>query len=295
MGRQPAASPGQRNVPADDTVEFIDTHCHLDFPPFAADRADVIQRALQAGVVQMVVVGADVASSSAAQELAAAYPGVLVATAGIHPHYAAEADDAEIQELSSLAQDARVRAIGEVGLDYFDHQQPAVLVADTIRQAQQRLLKRCIALARQQRLPLVLHCRSAGADMLRVIREEIEGKTAAVMHCFSEDAAFLEQILELGLFVSFTGNITYPRAAGLRDAVAAVPLDRLMLETDAPYLAPQAVRGQRNEPAHVRHIAAGIAELKKISIAEVARATTENARQFFKLARPFDSSHGQRP
>lgn len=283
-GRQPAASPGPRNVPADERVEFIDTHCHLDFPQFAADRSDVIQRALQAGVCQMVVVGADAASSAAAQELAAAYPGVLAATAGIHPHYAAGADDVAFQELNNLAQEARVRAIGEVGLDYFDHQQPSILVADAIRQAQQRLLKRCIAVARQQGLPLVLHCRSAAADMLQVIREEIAGKIAAVMHCFSEDRKFLEQILDMGMYVSFTGNITYPKAAGLRDAAAAVPLDRLMLETDAPYLAPQAVRGTRNEPAHVRHIAAAIADLKKISTAEVARATTQNARQFFKLA-----------
>ena len=261
---------------------FFDTHCHLDFPQFAADRQEVIARARQAGVGWIAVVGADVASSRAARELACGCPEMFVATVGIHPHYAEQADAADVEEIDRLAASPEVRAIGEVGLDYFDHKRPRVPVAESARAAQRDLFRACIAVARRQGLPLVLHCRNARDDMLRIVREEIAGGPDAVIHCFSGDTEFLAQVVALGCYVSFTGTITYPNADTLRQTVAAAPLERLMIETDAPYLAPQEKRGRLNEPAYVRYVAAAIADIKGLSVTEVAHETTRNAQRFFR-------------
>lgn len=257
------------------TLELFDTHAHLHFPEFATDLDAVLARARAAGVRGMVTVGTDVASSRAAVALAAREPDVW-ATVGIHPHAAAAADAAALAELARLAGEARVVAVGEVGLDYYRDLAP--------RPAQAAAFRAQVALARRVGKPLVVHCRDAHTDVLAILAEEGAGEVGGVMHCFSGDVAVARRALDLGFLISLAGPVTYPNARALPEVARWVPADRLVLETDCPYLPPQGHRGRRNEPAYLTITATRVAELRGEPLPALAARLTANARRLFQLA-----------
>ncbi|MDD5255628.1 MAG: TatD family hydrolase [Candidatus Omnitrophica bacterium] len=251
---------------------LIDTHCHLDFPDFDLDRKEVLLRAQSDGIINIVNIGSSLAGSRRSIELAAEFPSIYAAV-GIHPHEADHAGENQVLQLKDLAGSNKVVAIGEIGLDYYK--------GFSKQENQRPLFISLIRLAKEKGLPLVIHTRQAGQDTLSILKDFMP--LSAVVHCFSGDAAFMQECLALGFMVSFTCNITYPKAAGLRELVAAVPAERLMLETDAPFLSPEGLRGRRNEPREVLRLAEEIARLRNTSVEEVARITTDNARKFFKI------------
>ena len=251
---------------------LVDTHCHLDFPVFDQDRDEVLSRAKAQGVDYMINIGSSLEGSRRSVELAQKY-GPVYAAVGIHPH---EADDFswEIEkEIKELAKKNKVVAIGEIGLDYFK--------GYSQKENQLPLFSTLIKLAKESNLPLVIHTREAQADTLKVLKEALPVR--GVVHCFSGDKGFLKECLDLGFLVSFTCNVTYKKADTLREIIKSVPLVSLLLETDAPYLAPEGLRGKRNEPAQVRPLAELVAGLKGLKFEELARVTTENARRFFNF------------
>jgi len=247
---------------------LFDTHAHLHGPEFAEDRDTVLARARAAGVGRILTVGTDVDTSQQAVALAAAHPDVYAAV-GIHPHDAARADDAAFAALATLVQAPKVVAVGEIGLDYYRNLSP--------RDSQERVLRAQLSLARAVRKPVLLHCREAHPELLAVLEAEGIADIGGIMHCFSGDLAVARRCLDLGLLVSVAGPVTYPNARRLADVVRDLPLDRLALETDCPYLPPQPWRGRRNEPAYLAATAARVAELTDATVATVAEATTRNA------------------
>jgi TatD DNase family protein len=251
---------------------LIDTHCHLDFPAFEPDRDQVIRRALEAGINYFINVGATLESSSAACALADRYSQVY-ATVGVHPHDADTFDSKAENRLKSLASEKKVVAIGETGLDYYRN----LSSPENQRQA----FFRQMALAKDLNLPLVIHCRLAEAETLQILKSLLP--LQAVVHCFSGDENFLKACLDCGFFISYTCNITYKKSSALREMVGLTPLDRLMLETDAPYLSPEGFRGKRNEPAQIKLLADEVSRIKGVSFAKIANQTTQNAKDFFKL------------
>jgi len=251
---------------------LIDTHCHLDFPDFDIDRDQVVSRALENGITHIVNIGSSLEGSRRSVELAAEY-GCVYATVGIHPHEADRSGEEQVASLRKLSSAPKVVAIGEIGLDYYKGYSRA--------ENQRQLFISLISLAKERGLPLVVHTRNAQADTLAIIREQMPLR--AVVHCFSGDASFMRECLDLGFMVSFTCNITYRKAEDLRTLLKAIPLERLMLETDAPFLSPEGLRGKRNEPSAVLVLAEEIARIRAIPVEEVARVTTENARAFFKI------------
>lgn len=255
---------------------LIDTHTHLFDDRFRKDLPAVLDRAAAAGVERVVCLGIDLESSRAAVEIANTYP-LVVAAVGIQPNSAAEAKAGDWDAVVKLAEtEPRVVAIGETGLDRYWDKTPFAVQED--------YFARHIELARSLRKPFVIHCRDAEADVVKALRaQEANGPLAAVMHSFSGDIGTARECLEMGLYVSFAGMVTYPNAQNLRDVAKEVPLDRLLVETDCPYLAPQPVRGKRNEPAYVAHTAALLAQVKGVSVAEIEEHTTRNARTLFGL------------
>ena len=251
-------------------LELFDTHAHLDVREFDADRDAVLARARAAGVRRILTVGTDAESSRAAIALAGREPDVW-ATVGIHPHDAGAADEAALAEVERLAREPRVVAIGEIGLDFFRNLSP--------REAQERVFRRLLALARQVRKPVVVHCRDAHAETLAVLAEERAGEVSGIMHCFSGDVDVARRCLDLGLLISLAGPVTYPNPRALPDVARFVPGDRLVVETDCPFLPPQGYRGQRNEPAYVALTAARVAELRGEPLEALARRMSENARR----------------
>ena len=251
---------------------LVDTHCHLDFPEFEADRLQVIQRAEDAGVNYLVNIGATLDSSSAACALAVKYKQVY-ASVGVHPHDADSFNQEAEDKLRELALSNKVVAIGETGLDYYRNL--------SSEEHQLHAFSRQVKLAKDLNLPLVIHSRQADEQVVQVLKNAMPVR--AVIHCFSGDEGFLRVCLDLGFFISFTCNITYKKAQGLRDMVKLVPLDRLMLETDAPYLSPEGFRGKRNEPMQVKLLAETVSLIKGSSVEEIADNTTKNAKGFFKL------------
>jgi TatD DNase family protein len=251
---------------------LIDAHCHLDFPQFDRDRDQVIKRAKDSGVGYIINIGSSLEGSRKSLELSRQYDCVY-ATIGIHPHEADRFNRKEEVAIRELAGKDKVVAIGETGLDYYKNYSKA--------ENQKLLFTALISLAKDFNLPLVIHTREAEDDTLNILKEAIPIK--AVVHCFSGDRNFLKKCLDLGFLISFTCNITYKKAENLRDLVRIVPLDRLMLETDAPFLSPEGFRGKRNDPAQVKLLAEEIARIKEISLDEVAEATTKNAKEFFNL------------
>ena len=257
---------------------LIDTHAHLFDERFGKDLPAVLERAASAGLERVVCLGIDLDSSRASVAIANQYP-LVVAAVGIQPNHVAEAKAGDWDEVVRLAEtEPRVVAIGETGLDRYWDRAPFAL--------QEEFFARHIELARRLGKPFVIHCREAEADVVRVLRSEFakHGPVRAVMHSFSGDAGTARACLEMGLFVSFAGMVTYPTAQNLRDVAKEVPLDRFLVETDCPYLAPQPVRGKRNEPAFVAHTAALLAQVKGVAVAEIAEHTTRNARALFGLA-----------
>ena len=256
---------------------LIDTHAHLFDDRFRDDLPAVLARAAEAGVERVVCLGIDRESSVESVWIANEFP-LVVAAVGIQPNSAAEARPGDWEEVVRLAEtEPRVVAVGETGLDRYWDKTPFAVQED--------YFTRHIDLARRLEKPFVIHCREAEADVVRVLRAEFDrfGPVRAVMHSFSGDLATALACLEMGLFVSFAGMVTYPKAQNLREVAKEIPLDRLLVETDCPYLAPQPVRGRRNEPGFVTHTAELLAQAKGVSVAEIAEHTTRNAKRLFAL------------
>ncbi|MDD5079675.1 MAG: TatD family hydrolase [Candidatus Omnitrophica bacterium] len=251
---------------------LIDTHCHLDFPEYDSDRDAVIQRAKDNNLEYVINVGSDVQNSRRAVLLSRKYD-MIFAAVGCHPHDADGFNEQAYNDLEELSRDNKVVAIGEIGLDYYRN----LSSVDN----QKNVFVRLIRLAAIRKLPLVIHSRQAPEDTLAILRQEQVKE--AIIHCFSGDADFMRQCLDLGYYLSFTCNITYKKAENLRQLLKIAPLDRICLETDAPYLSPEGYRGKRNEPWFVKMAAEEIARVRGISFEEVCRATTENAKKFFNL------------
>lgn len=246
----------------------VDTHCHL----FLLDRqpADVVETAKAAGVTRLICVGVDVQTSQRSVEMADSIPGVF-ATAGMHPHDASDFDGAASARIEELIHDPRVIGVGECGLDYFRMHSP---VDDQIR-----VLQTHIALSNESSKPMVVHVRDAWPDVLRVLDEG--SAEHVVIHCFSGDVAIARECAERGYWISFAGNVTYPKNEHLRQAAAAVPIDRIVVETDSPFLSPQKLRGSNNEPANVMITLAEIASARGDDVEKLVVATTENAHAAF--------------
>jgi TatD DNase family protein len=258
---------------------LVDSHCHLDFPDFDMDRDALVARARAADIGTMVTILTRVAKFAGLKAIAERYERIYCSI-GTHPHNAAEEQDVTSEELVAIASDPKVVAIGEAGLDYHYDNSP--------RAAQREGFLRHIAAARITQLPLVIHAREADDDIAAILTEETgKGAFPFVLHCFSSGAALARCGLELGGTVSFSGILTFKNAENLRAIAAGVPLDRLLVETDAPYLAPVPHRGQRNEPAFVTETAKALADVKNISVEALAAATTDNFfRLFSKVPRP---------
>ena len=251
---------------------LVDSHCHLDFPDFGPDLDGVLARAAEAGVGTLQTICTRVTAFDAVRALAEAHAPVWCSV-GIHPHHVAEEPSVTAAHLLRMADHPKVIGIGETGLDFHYDNSP--------RPAQEASFRAHIGAARESGLPLIVHTRSADADTCRILREEAEkGAFPGVIHCFSAGRAVAETALDLGLSISFSGILTFKNADEVRAVARDVPVDRLLVETDAPYLAPVPHRGKRNEPAHVRHTAAQLARLKGLDDAALARATSDN---FFRL------------
>ncbi|WP_334110355.1 TatD family hydrolase [Thermodesulfitimonas autotrophica] len=255
------------------TAELTDTHCHLDDERYETDRAAVVARARAAGVTRLVTVGYDLASSRRTVELAAALPGVY-AVVGVHPHDAAGVSPEYLEELRRLAREPCVVAIGEIGLDFYRDLSP--------RPAQREVFVAQLNLARELGLPVVIHCREALGEVYAILRREAVG-LSGVMHCFSGGWEEARRFLALGFYLSVAGPVTFAGARRPVEVVRQMPIERLLLETDAPYLAPVPHRGKRNEPAYLVHTAQKVAEIRGISLEELAAATTANAARLFGL------------
>ncbi|TJZ83941.1 TatD family hydrolase [Paracoccus hibiscisoli] len=262
----------------DAALRLTDSHCHLDFPDFDGEHAALIDRARAAGVGRMVTICTRLRQEPAVRALAKAHDGVFYAV-GTHPMSVADEPMATVDQLVALADHPKFVAIGETGLDYH-------YTADSA-QAQQDSLRIHIQAARLTRLPLIIHARDADDDMARILAEEHRaGAYSCVMHCFSSTPALAQAALDLGFYLSMSGIAAFPRSQDLRDIFAAAPLDRILVETDSPYLAPPPHRGRRNEPAYVAHTAAVGAQLFGLSLPEFAARTEANFdRLFWKAAR----------
>jgi TatD DNase family protein len=258
---------------------LIDSHCHLDFPDFATELDAVVLRARAAGIARMVTISTRVHRHGEVLAIAERFADVFCSV-GTHPHYAHEEMDVTAENLVARTRHPKVVALGEVGLDYHYDNSP--------RQAQERGFRTHITAARESGLPLVIHSREADADTARILEEEMgKGAFAAVLHCFTGGRELAHRAVALGLFISFTGILTFKNSTALRAIAAELPADRILIETDAPYLAPAPFRGKRNEPAYVVEVAKVLAESRDVSFAEIPRQTSENFfRLFGKVPRP---------
>ncbi len=260
--------------------ELIDTHCHLNFGSYDDDRGAVLKRAHEVGVRRIIIPAIDLPSCREALDLAARHAGIYAAI-GIHPNSSGDFTLAWLDELRGFARHARVRAIGEIGLDYHWDKSP--------RDRQRRALEAQLDLAAQLELPVILHNREAGTDLMAILEAWAPTAPASlrdrlgVLHSFSASANVARRAIELGFFIGFTGPITFKKASDLRTLAASLPRERLVIETDGPFLAPQPVRGKRNEPAYLPYINAKLAELHGCSAAEMAKQTSANARRLFGL------------
>ncbi len=255
-------------------MALIDTHAHLDFPRFDKDRNEVIARAWDSGISYIVNVGADLASSRRSIKLAQEYPFIF-ATVGVHPHDASDLDQKMIEGIRGLAVDEKVVAIGEIGLDYHYDNSP--------RDIQKKAFKRQLQLAKELSLPVVIHSREADQDTLEILKAEYDTNNGGIMHCFGSGVEMAQECLDMGMHLAFGGVCTFENAKELRWVIKAVPLDRILLETDAPYLTPVPFRGKRNEPKYIRFVAEKIAEIKGLGLIEVAETTTSNAIKVYNL------------
>lgn len=262
---------------------LVDHHCHLDFPDFESERDAYVARAKAAGVGILVTISTRIRRYDIYRAIAEAYPDVYFSV-GTHPHQAHEELDIPVDEIVRLAQHPKCVAVGEAGLDYFYKKSPP--------EAQAEGFRRHIEAARQTGLPLEIHTRDADTDTVKILEDEmVKGAFKAVLHCFTGGEALARRAVDLGLMVSFSGVISFKKSEELRRVAATVPLDRLLVETDAPFLAPDPFRGKRNEPAYVVHTAAALANVKGVTTAELADATTANfLRYYAKAKRPAGTS-----
>ena len=264
-------------------MELIDSHAHIDFPQFAEDREAMLERARAAGVRTLLAIG----TGPGPEKLDAVLPFAeqhdwIYATVGIHPHEAKEVTPQHLEELARLAQHPKVIAWGEIGLDYFYDHSP--------RDVQQTVFIRQMDMARAAKLPIVIHCRPSDAsenawdDCLGLIQQHwAAAGIGGILHCFTGNSSQAKRALDMGFMVSFAGNLTFPKAQQIRDAALEVPLDRMLIETDSPFLAPVPYRGKRNEPAYVKEVARQLGELRGLSMEEIGRQTTQNFYRFFSL------------
>ncbi len=251
---------------------LIDSHCHLNDEQFLNDREPVLKRAQEMGVDRVVCVGYDLATSLEAEAMAQKYANVY-AVIGVHPHDAKLVKPQTYTILKRTAQSPRVVAIGETGLDFYRNHSP--------RDLQEQSFRGHIRLAREVGLPIVVHDRDAHAETVRILREEKAKEVGGVIHCFSGGWEMAQECIDMGFYISLAGPVTYTNAKRPQEIAGKVPLDRLLVETDAPYLAPEPLRGRRNEPGNVRFVAEKIAQLRGITLDELAQATTSNVEQVF--------------
>ena len=252
---------------------LVDTHAHLDFTHFDGDREEIIERARNNGVIYIVNVGSDLESSRNSLELAEEYPFIYAAV-GVHPHDADKLDDTVLKELEELAVRQKVLAIGEIGLDYYYDNSP--------RDIQKEAFRNQLKLAEKTGLPFIIHNREADEDILAILKDNYTGN-GGIMHCFGSGLKMAWECLELGLYLAFGGVITFKNAEELRGIVKEIPLERILLETDCPYLTPVPFRGRRNEPGYLRYIAEKIAEIRGLHPEELAEITTANAARVYNL------------
>ena len=261
-------------------IELIDSHAHIDGPQFADDREVMLARARAAGVSTILAIG----TGPGPEKLDAALPFAeahdwIYTTVGIHPHDAKEVTPAHLETLAALAKHPKVIAWGEIGLDYFYDHSP--------RDVQERVFRQQMDLARAAKLPIITHCRDAWDDCLRILGDVWKPTgLGGILHCFTSTLDHAQKGLDMGFLVSFTGNISYPKAQSIRDVAKALPLSNILIETDSPYLAPQPHRGKRNEPAYVLEVAKALANVRDLELSEIAAKTTETFRRFFRLTRP---------
>lgn len=260
---------------------FIDTHCHLNLPEFRNQVPAVLGRAKEARVEKIINVGIDVESSQKALELARRYPE-LYATVGLHPHCAPDLSIEVWNELFALSKHEKVVAIGEIGLDYYYLKRSSRYADSPTREEQIFCFEKMLDLALETNLPVSIHNREAHADVLAVLKS-YSGAIRGVVHCFAGDYDFAEKIIDLGIAISFTGNITYKGSDDLIEVIKKAPLGSIMVETDAPYLAPEPYRGKQNEPAYVVEVARTIAHAKDLGLAEIERETTKKAQKLFGI------------
>jgi len=259
-------------------MELIDSHAHIDFPQFAEDREAMLERARAAGVTTLLAIG----SGPGPEKLDAAIPFAeqhdwIYATVGTHPHEAKDLTPAHLERLAQLAGHPRVIAYGEIGLDYFYDHSP--------RDVQQRVFREQMELAAKAKLPIIIHCRDAWADCMGMLEQHWHPTgLGGILHCFTSTLEDAQRGLEMGFMISFAGNSTYPKAQNLRDVAKALPLEKLLIETDSPFLAPQPYRGKRNEPAYVGEVAKAIGSVRNLAAEEIASATAGNFRRFFGLS-----------
>ncbi|MFC1571467.1 TatD family hydrolase [Candidatus Margulisiibacteriota bacterium] len=254
---------------------FIDTHAHLTFPEYETDLPDVIRRAKDAKLQAIINIALDDEAIKKSLKIAKEHPDFIYTAAGLHPHEASQWSEKVNQNIRISGNQGKIIAIGEMGLDYHYKLSPI--------ETQKEVFKKFLQLAQELDLPAVIHSREASKDTMLIIHEENQGKLKGVLHCFGGDMDLAREALEIGLLISFTGNCTFPKAHQVREAIKQIPLEKIMIETDCPFLAPQAFRGKRNEPAYVVKVAEQIAEAKGLSVEEIAKQTTKNAKNFFKI------------
>ncbi len=253
---------------------LIDTHCHLDFKDFQDDMDAVLKRSRDSGIRFIINVGSSMKGTERSIKIAGDNDFIYAAI-GIHPHEADSVTENDIKLFAELLNKPKVVAIGEIGLDYYKD--------ISSRENQKKLFIRLLETAKPANFPLIIHNRDAHIDIIDILKDIIGNSVSGVMHCFSGDEKFLKICLDMGFFISFTCNVTYKNADKLREIVKLVPMGRLLIETDAPFLAPKDFRGKRNEPMHVKYVAEEVARIKGLSFEEVANMTTENAKKLFKL------------
>lgn len=254
---------------------LFDTHAHINLHHYDNDQDEVIERMFSAGVEKIVIPGVDMDTINSALYLTEKYPERIYAAIGFHPQDAIKWEDDSYQVLKELTKKSAVIAVGEVGLDYYWDTSP--------KDKQKEVFKLQIELAKETNLPLVIHTRDSYEDAFDILKENGADKVGGIFHCFSNDLDYAVKCIDLGFYISFAGNITFKNAQNLRDIAKELPLEKILIETDSPYLTPVPFRGKRNEPAHVQYVAKQLAEIKGLSFEEIAFHTTQNALKVFKL------------
>jgi len=254
--------------------ELFDTHTHLYDEIFTADRDQVFRRMTEAGVTRVMCVGFDIKSSEQAVAMAESLPGV-VAAVGVHPHDAEDAAPDYLSRLADLAGHPRVAALGEIGLDYYRDLSP--------RPVQQQVFREQLALVRELGIPVIIHARDAFGDLMDILRRDGISPAGGVIHCFSGSWEVAKDAMEMGFYISLAGPVTYKKSPRLKEIAVRVPVERLLIETDCPFLAPEPFRGRRNEPSYVRYVAAHIAALREMPLDELAGVTNANAKKLFNI------------